>query len=383
MMPGGGEGTAMKIEALEWLQTGRWFYLLVHTEEGITGLGEGGIHGYPEAIGGVLEAWRPYLLGQDPLRIEHHWQFLYRNSHFRGAVIGSALSALDIALWDIAGKHFGAPAYQLLGGRCREKVRLYLHVGGETPDALAADARRAADEGFTAVRFTPFPRGYPGMRYADLLEAMLQRVAAVREAVGNGVDLCVEIHRRMDPQQASGLAQELARFRPYFLEDPILPDSIQAMCALQRSIPVPIATGERLHTLWEFNELLAGGGCRFIRPDVCLCGGLTHSKKIAAVAEAYHVGVIPHNPLSPVSTAACVQLDACIPNFALQEYTGEDRPPKSEILKTPLEREGGYLKVPDRPGIGVELDLEVARRYPPVAKEIRTPLHEDGSVADA
>jgi galactonate dehydratase len=209
------------------------------------------------------------------------------------------------------------------------------------------------------------------------------RVAAVRDTVGNGVDLCVEIHRRMDPHHAAGLGRELAAFRPYFLEDPLLPDSVQNMAALQRDIEVPIATGERLHTIFEFNELLAARGCRFIRPDVCLCGGLTHSKKIAAIAEAYHVGVIPHNPLSPVSTAACVQLDACIPNFALQEYTGEDRPPKSEILIQPLQREGGYLIVPDRPGIGVDLNLEVARRYPPVAKEIRTPLHEDGSVADA
>jgi galactonate dehydratase len=330
-----------------------------------------------------MDAWKPYLIGQDPLRMEHHWQFLYRNSHFRGAVIGSALSALDIALWDIAGKRFQAPAYQLLGGKCRDKVRLYIHVHGETPDALAADARRAAAEGFTAVRFTPFPRHYTQMRYAELLEAIIQRVADVRDTVGNGVDLCVEIHRRMDPHHATGLALELARFRPYFLEDPLLPDSVQRMGDLQRAITVPIATGERLHTIFEFNELLAAGGCRFIRPDVCLCGGLSHAKKIAALAEAYHVGVIPHNPLSPVSTAACVQLDACIPNFAVQEYTGEDRPPKSGILKQPLQRNGGYLIVPDRPGIGVELNLEVARTIPPARKEMRTPLHEDGSVADA
>jgi len=373
----------MRIAGLEWMQVGRWFYLLVHTEEGITGLGEGGVHGYPEAIGPVLKAWERYLVGQDPLRIEHHWQYLYRNAHFRGAVIGAALSALDIALWDIAGKRYGAPVYQLLGGKCRDKVRQYLHVGGETPDALAADARRAVEAGFTAVRFTPFPRHYTQMRYAELLEAILGRVAAVREAVGNGVDLCIEVHRRLDPHHAAGLGRELARFRPYFLEDPLLPDSVQNMAALQRDIGVPIATGERLHTIYEFNELLAARGCRFIRPDVCLCGGLTHAKKIAAIAEAYHVGVIPHNPLSPVSTAACVQLDACIPNFALQEYTGEDRPPKSEIVTAPLRREGGYLIVPERPGIGVELNLEAARRYPPVPREIRTPLHEDGSVADS
>ena len=372
----------MRISGMEWFQVGRWFYLLIHTEEGITGLGEGGIHGYPEAIGGVLQAWQPYLLGKDPLQIEHHWQFLYRNAHFRGAVIMSALSAIDLALWDIAGKRFGVPAWQLLGGKCRDRIRLYMHVGGETADDLAASAAAAVRDGFTAVRFTPFPHNYPELRYAELLEQMLTRVAAVRETVGNGVDLCVEIHRRMDPHHASGLALELAKYRPYFLEDPLVPDSIQRMGDLQRSIPVPIATGERLHTIWEFNELLAAGGCRFIRPDVCMVGGLTHAKKIAAIAEAYHVGVIPHNPLSPVSTAACVQLDACIPNFALQEYTGEDVPPKSTILKQPLVREGGYLLVPNRPGIGVELDKDVVREYPPVAKVIATPLHEDGSVAD-
>jgi galactonate dehydratase len=372
----------MRIEDVEWIQAGRWLFVLVHTEAGITGLGEAGIHGYPEAIGGIMAAWRPYLVGQDPLRIEHHWQFLYRNSHFRGAVIGAALSALDIALWDLAGKHFETPAYQLLGGRCREKVRLYLHVRGETPDALAADAGRAVGDGYTAVRFNPFPRDYTHLRYDALLEAIVQRVAAVRETVGTGVDLCVELHRRMDPHHAFGLARELTAFRPYFVEDPLLPDSVQNMGALQREVEVPIATGERLHTIWEFNELLAARGCRFVRPDICLCGGLTHAKKIAALAEAYHVGVVPHNPLSPVSTAACVQLDACIPNFALQEYTGEDRPPKSTILKQPLRREGGYLIVPDAPGIGVELDLDVARSLPPAPKVFDTPLHEDGSVAD-
>jgi hypothetical protein len=162
----------MRIEELEWLQVGRWFYLLVHTEEGITGLGEGGVHGYPEAIGGVLQAWRPYLLGKDPLRIEHHWQVLYRNAHFRGAVIGSALSALDIALWDVTGKHFGAPAYQLLGGRCRDRVRLYMHVAMKRralapPDALAADLSRPAGLPFSSFLCLPRESGLSGRRYRD------------------------------------------------------------------------------------------------------------------------------------------------------------------------------------------------------------------------
>jgi galactonate dehydratase len=372
----------VRIADIEWHQAGRWFFVLVHTENGITGLGEGGVHAYPESVGGILQAWKPYLLGSDPLRIEHHWQYLYRNSHFRGAVIGSAISALDIALWDIAGKYLDSPVYQLLGGRCRNQIRLYTHVDGEDVDTLASGARLAVEDGFTAVRIEPFPAGYASLRYAALIAAVTDRVAAVRDAVGNGVDLCVEVHRRMDPAHAAGVAREIAKYRPLFVEDPIVPDSVQNMAALQKDVEVPIATGERLHTIWEFNELLASRGCRYVRPDVCLAGGLTHTKKIAALAEAYHVGVIPHNPLSPVSTAACVQLDASVPNFVLQEYTGEDAEAANRLVKYVPQRTGGYLEVSDRPGIGVELDLDAVAKYPAVTREVVTPLHEDGSVAD-
>ncbi len=372
----------VKIESIDSLKVDRWLFILVHTDTGLTGLGETGLWGYPEASNGILEAWRPYLIGQDPLLIEHHFQYLYRNSHFRGAAIAGALSAIDIALWDIAGKHFQAPAYQLMGGRVRDRIRLYIHVGGDSVEALAASAKRAVEQGFTAVRFTPFGRDYARQRYSRIIADGVERVAAVRETVGNDVDLCVEIHRRMSPMEAIGLARELVPFRPYFLEDPILPDSPQAMGELARTLPVPIATGERLHTIFEFKDLLAAGGCQFVRPDVCLAGGLTHCKKIAGMAESYHIGVIPHNPLSPVSTAACVQLDACIPNFVLQEFTGEDAPPKSEILKEKLQLERGYIIVPERPGIGVELNMEAIRRIVPTTRPVQTPLHEDGSVAD-
>jgi galactonate dehydratase len=372
----------MKIEAIEPLKVDRWLFILVHTDTGITGLGETGLWGYPEASYGILDAWRPYLIGQDPLRIEHHFQYLYRNSHFRGAAIAGALSAIDIALWDIAGKHYQAPAYQLMGGAVRDRIRLYIHVGGESVDDLVNSANAAVSKGFTAVRFTPFARDYPTRRYSRILQDAVERVGAVREAVGNDVDLCVEIHRRMTPMEAVGLGRELAPFRPFFLEDPILPDSPAAMGDLARQLSIPIATGERLHTIFEFKDLLAAGGCQFVRPDVCLAGGLTHCKKIAGLAESYHIGVIPHNPLSPVSTAACVQLDACIPNFVLQEFTGEDEPPKSEILKRKLRLEAGYIVVPDAPGIGVELNMEAIKRIPPTTRPVVTPLHEDGSVAD-
>ena len=372
----------MKIEAIEPVLAGSWLFVLVHTEEGITGLGEAGLWGYPEASMAVLKSFEPYLVGQDPLRIEHHWQYLYRNNHFRGAAVCGALGAVDIALWDIAGKHFGTPAYQLMGGACRDRVRVYTHVGGGTVDPLVESALSAVKRGYTAIRFTPFPVDFQNLRYDALLGEIIDRVGAVREAVGEGVDLCVEMHRRLSPPEAVALARELEPLRPFFLEDPILPDSVTVMGEVAGKCRIPIATGERLHTIYEFRELLENGGAQYVRADVCLAGGLTHSKKIAALAESYHVGVIPHNPLSPVSTAACVQLDACIPNFTLQEYTGEDRPPKSEVLKTPLVLEDGYLKVPDAPGIGVELNEDAMRQMPFSEKGSPTPLREDGSVAD-
>ena len=372
----------MKIEAVETIAADRWLFVRVHTEEGITGLGEVGLWGYPEASLAVVKTFEQYLVGQDPLRIEHHWQYLYRNSHFRGAAICGALGAVDIALWDIAGKRYDAPAYQLMGGACRDRVRVYMHVGGSTADALVESALSAVKQGYTAVRFTPFPPDFQNVRYDGILDAIVERVAAVREALGTGVDLCVEMHRRLSPPEAVALSRELEPFRPFFLEDPIVPDSVTTMGEVAKKCRIPIATGERLHTIYEFRELLENGGAQYVRADVCLAGGLTHCKKIAGLAESYHVGVIPHNPLSPVSTAACVQLDACIPNFVLQEYTGEDRPPKSRVLKSPLTLEDGHLIVPDAPGIGVELNDEGIREMPFSPRFSDTPVRTDGSVAD-
>ena len=377
----------MKIESVETvLAENRWLLVKVVTDNGIAGVGEAGLHGVPEAADSAVKTFARYLIGADPLRIEHHFQYLYRFSHFRGAAIMGALSAIDIALWDIAGKHYQAPAYQLMGGKVRDKARVYMHVGGATVEDLYASAKAAADEGFTAVRFTPFvedqDRQYYNMRYSAMLAEAVQRVAAVRDAVGNDVDICVEVHRRLGIPEAIELAREIQEFRPLFYEDPTTPDSNESMAEIARNISIPIATGERLHTLWEFRELLQQRAARFIRPDVCLAGGLTHCKKIAAVAESFNVGVIPHNPLTPVSTAACVQLDACIPNFVLQEYTGEDRPPKSLMVKKPIRLEAGHLIIPEEPGIGVELNDEFFAAHPYSPRPLDTPLRDDGSVAD-
>jgi galactonate dehydratase len=378
----------MKITDIQVIPVDRYLFVQVHTDEGITGLGESGAWGYLEASGAAVETFKRYLIGQDPLRIEHHWQYLYRWSHFRGAAVMGGLSAIDIALWDIAGKYFGVPCYQLLGGKVRDKARVYYHVFGQTKEELISGCVEAKAQGFTAVgHLTPFldeDRSVPYFKtHVNKMNDAIETVGRYRDAVGDEVDLCIEIHRRLTPHEAIVLARGIEPYRPFFYEDPILPDNLDEMALVAQHIAIPIATGERLHSIWEFDMLLSRGAVQYVRPDVCLVGGLSHAKKIAALAEAKHVGVVPHNPLSPVSTAACIQLAACIPNFALQEYPkGEHEAPKNEIVKSVLELQDGYLLIPDAPGIGVELAEDAAERYPYKPREVHTRLHADGSVVD-
>ena len=378
----------MKITAVETVPVDRYLFVQVHTDAGLVGLGESGTWGYLEASEKVVESFRRYLIGQDPLRIEHHWQYLYRSTHFRGAAIMGALSAIDIALWDIAGKHFGVPVYQLLGGKVRDKARVYYHVFGQTREQLVQGCVEAKRQGFTAVgHLTPFldePTDVPYFKtHANKMRDAIDAVRQYREAVGDDVDLCVEIHRRLTPAEAVVLGRGIEQYHPFFYEDPVTPDNLDEMAFVAQSVPIPIATGERIHTIWEFEMLLGRNAAQYVRPDVCMCGGISHAKKIAALAEAHHVGVVPHNPLSPVSTAACLQLAACIPNFALQEYPiGESVPPKSEIVKSAPRLENGFLIVPDGPGIGVELAEDAASKHPYKPRALRTRLHVDGSVVD-
>ena len=378
----------MKITDVEAIPIDRYLFAKIHTDEGITGLGESGAWGLLGGSATVIKTFGRYLIGQDPLRIEHHWQYMYRSSHFRGAAIMGALSALDIALWDIAGKYYGVPVYQLMGGKTRDKARVYSHVFGDTREKLIQGIITAKEAGFTAVgHLTPFLDEAPGVPYfmthADKMQDAIDAVATYREAVGSQVDLCIEIHRRLTPAESITLAKGIEPYHPMFYEDPILPDNFDAMALVANNISIPIATGERLHTIHEFEMLLKRGAVQYVRPDVCLAGGLTHVKKIAAIAEAHYVGVVPHNPLSPVSTAACLQLAACIPNFTIQEYpAGENLPPKNEIVKSPIELKDGFLIVPNTPGIGVELEEDAQEKHPPVDLRLETRLHVDGSVID-
>jgi galactonate dehydratase len=372
-----------KIEKVETILWDRWLLIRIYCEDGTVGVGEGGVHGWQRPTETMIKVFEPYLIGKDPSPIEHHYQFLYRSSHFMGSVIQGALSAVDIALWDIKGKRLGVPIYELMGGKTRDRVRCYMHVGGDSVDDLAASAIAAAKQGFTAVRFGAFAPGYwMHKAHAEMEEDAVTRVGAVREAVGPDIDICVEIHREMNPAESTALGRRLEQFHPYFYEDPMLPDSPAIMGDVQDHVNIPIATGERFTTIFEYQQLLEARATSYVRPDLCLCGGLSGCKKVAAMAEAHHVKVIPHNPLSPISTAACVQLDACIPNFALQEYTGESEPPKSDLLMEPLELIDGYLTVPDGPGLGVELNEEALTSHPVVDKVLDSPIGFDGSVAD-
>lgn len=380
----------MKITSVEPYPVDRYLFVKVHTDAGITGIGEAGSWGHLEAAEAALtQKFAPYLVGKDPLLIEHHWQNMYRSSHFRGAAIMAALSAVDIALWDIAGKHFGVPVYQLLGGRVRDKARVYYHVFGNTRETLVKGIKDAKEQGFTAVgHLTPFldeDRGEPYYQsHVNKMRDAIDAVRLYREAAGDDMDLCIEIHRRLTPAEAIVLANGIEEFHPYFYEDPIPPENYDAMEQVAKHISIPIATGERFQTMHEFAMLLSRGAVQYVRPDVCLAGGITHTKKIAALAEANYVGVVPHNPLGPVSTAACLQIAACIPNFALQEYPiGEHEFPKNVIVKEPIAVEEGFLIIPDAPGIGIEIAEDAQEKAPPrTYGQINVRLHKDGSVVD-
>ncbi|MBM3263326.1 MAG: mandelate racemase/muconate lactonizing enzyme family protein [candidate division Zixibacteria bacterium] len=373
----------MKIEAIDTFFIGGGYVIRIRTDNGLTGVGQTACWGYPEAVDQIVQRFKGYLIGQNPFRIEHHWQYLYRMSPFRGSALSGAMSAVDIALWDIKGKHFGVPVWELLGGNCRDKIRLHLLGGAGTPEAMVQAARDAVAEGFTAMKFDPLP-GHQDMAISRLVGTARDLVAAAREGGGPDLDLIVEVHRKLTPLTAATLADALAEFHLYFLEDPIQIDSIMAQGEVARRMRVPVGNGERLNTIWEFKELLAHGGPQYVRPDVALAGGITHCKKIAAIAESYHCAVVTHNFLSPLVTAASVHIDASIPNFVTQEYTKGDEAPHNAIYKTACKREGGYIPIPQVPGLGVELDETLLAQavFTPMNRS-ETLLRTDGSVAYA
>ncbi len=354
-----------------------WVFVKVETDQdGLYGWGEASLEWKTRSVVGAVEDFAPMLIGEDPTRIEHLYQKLYRQSFWRVGVIGlSAISGIEQALWDIQGKLLNQPVYKLLGGAVRERVRMYTHLGGgdmravyETqrspdPQAFVERALEVVARGYTAVKVLITPptetlNSIAAYRYAE------RAMEALRMAVGDDVDILIDCHGRHGPANALEFCRVLAPYRPYFVEEPVPPENVAALAAVTRASPVPIATGERLVTRFQFRELFEQQACHIIQPDLCHCGGLWEAKKIAAMAEAYYLGVAPHNPLGPVANAVALHFDLSTPNVLIQEDMLTDVPWRWEVVRSSLATERGYWLPSDAPGLGVEVDEAAARRYP-------------------
>ncbi len=372
----------MKIAQIETFIAVNWMMVRITTENGITGIGESTFFGWPGASENVVQSFAPYLIGEDPLRNEHHWNYLYRAKSMRGGAIGGAISAVDQALWDIKGKFFEAPVWQLLGGRARDAVRAMLVLPTGSLEEVANAAAAAKADGFTAVKCLLYQHEHAPMRHSERIQDLVDRMAAVRESVGWDMDIGVEIHRNMIPGEAIVLAQEIEKFRPYFFEDPVAPDSIMSFGEVAEKTRIPMAAGERNLTIWEFREYSEAAGVHHVRPDIGVAGGFTHCKKICAIAESHHQGIIPHAvPSGPVATASHVQLGACVPNWEVQEHVYEEKAPYRDVVKDIIKLESGWLQIPDAPGIGIELDEEGIKKHPYDFGPLGGALRDDGSVA--
>ncbi|MDP8922714.1 MAG: galactokinase [Chloroflexota bacterium] len=366
----------MKIERITPFLVDRCLLVRVATSDGIVGWGEAGLWAYHKIVHEAIVELASYYVGKDASRIEHHFQVVSRDTHFQGAVLSAAMSAIDVALWDILGK----PVFQLLGGKVRDKVKVFANVVRATLDERAESARRGVEQGYLSLRTIPFFAGFEQEPPTMVIGDAVAIVRAIREAVGYEVDLEVEIHRNLSKNAVVVLGNELLPYRLLYLEDPLVPESTEALRHVAAHTNVPLAAGERSYNLYQFKEILDTGAVSLIRPDLSLAGGFTQVKKIAALAESALVGVFPHLMGSPLNMAAYVQLDAAIPNYVLQEsHTGADA--LNEILDEPLRRDGGYVLVPDRPGIGVEAREEKLAQFPYRPRTITGWFHEDGSVA--
>ena len=342
-------------------------FLKLYTDDGLTGVGEGSTEWNELAVEAAIRQMCGRLRGADPFQTEALWEQLYRDSYWRNdLIINSAISAIDQACWDLKGKKLGVPVYALLGGLRRERLRAYANAwywGCTTPDDFARAATQVVAEGFTALKWDPF--GAADMTLsAAAMRAAVDNVAAVRAAVGPDVDLCIEVHGRLAPAWAIEMARRLKPFDPFFYEEPVPPENFDALATVARAIEIPVATGERLTTKFLFRELLVRQAADIIQPDLCHAGGLTEVKKIAAMAEASYVRVAPHNATGPIGTAAAVQLDACIPNFLIQEYFVTQASWIDEVVQGAPRAVRGEIAVPDRPGLGVELDEAAALAHP-------------------
>ncbi|MES0882760.1 galactonate dehydratase [Roseibium sp. SCP14] len=381
----------MKITKLTtYIVPPRWCFLKIETDEGLVGWGEPVLEGKALAVEAMVHELSDYLIGKDPRLIEDHWNVMYRGGFYRGGGVHmSAISGIDQALWDIKGKAAGLPVHALLGGKCRDKIKVYSWIGGDRPSDVAENARDVMKRGFKAIKLN----GCEEMQIVDSntkIDAAVATIATIREAVGYELGIGVDFHGRVQKPMAKVLAKELEQYRLMFIEEPVLSENKEALRDIVNHTATPIALGERLYSRWDFKSVLQDGYVDIIQPDLSHAGGITECRKIATMAEAYDVALAPHCPLGPIALAACLQVDAVSHNAFIQEQSlGIHYNSSNDILdyisnKGVFGYEDGFVSIPDGPGLGVEIDEEYVKERAKTGHRWRNPVwrHEDGSVAE-
>ncbi len=379
----------MKIARIEqFFPRPRTRLLKITTNNGLEGWGETTLEGRPRSTVAAVEELSTYLTGKDPLRIQHHWQHIYRSAFYRGgAVLMTALSGIDQALWDIAGKHYGVPAHQLLGGPVRDRIRVYAHwgIGGLTEEAKAV-SRQRLDSLRKVGGYKAFKTG-PGGTWRSheppaVIDEFVRRAYLMREWVGPDVELCFDFHGKMTPALAIEICHELKGMRPMFVEEPVPQENVDALKHVSDRVPFPVATGERLFSRWEFRRIFENQAAAYIQPDVSHAGGITETVKIANMAEVYYMHIMPHCAIGPVAFTSCLHVDAAVPNFLIQEQV--DSCLGEGLLKNPWQVKDGHILLPTEPGLGIELDEREVQKRSNYTEELGGEYYDetDGSVAD-
>ncbi len=381
----------MKIKEMKLYQVPpRWLFLKVTTDDGIVGWGEPIVEGRADTVRAAVEELSDYLIGKEAGNIEDIWQVLYRGGFYRGGpILTSAISGIEQALWDIKGKKLGVPIYELLGGAVRDKLQVYCWIGGDKPSNVVADAREKMAAGYTALKMNATDEMNWIDSYAKI-DAAVARLAAIREEIGYGIDVGIDFHGRVHKTMARILIKELEPYKPLFVEEPVLSENNEALKELRTHTTIPIATGERMYTRWDFKGILQDGAVDIIQPDVSHAGGIWETRKIAAMAEAYDVSVAPHCPLGPIALSACFQLDFCTPNAFIQEQSlGIHYNQGSDVLDyladpKVFEYKDGYVKKLKAPGLGIEINEEKVKEMAEQGHRWRNPVWraEDGVVSE-
>jgi len=375
--------SAARIAKVEVFAAGMSCFVRLTTEDGIQGVGESTAFAYPKAVAEVIRNFEPFLIGADAHDVEQNWLKMYRALGWRGLMLGGAISAIDQAMWDLRARVFETPVWHLLGGRSRKAVRGMKVVWGNTKEELLRDSLMAQKEGYTAIKIILHQHDHHLMRHAEKIADLVDRMASLRDAVGNTLDIGVELHRNMQPGNSVALIEELMPFRPLFVEDPIPPDSVLSFAEVSAKVKTPMAAGERNTSIYEFREYIEHAGLAFVRPDIGIAGGFTHVRKICAMAEAHHQGILPHAvPSGAIATMAHIHLGITVPNWEAQEHIDQNVDPVQQMVKRiPLVKDG-WLYPFDEPGLGMEINDAFFATNPPVTMHgINPDLREDGSVA--